>query len=302
MRFSLAVLTRRTRNPRRAQIVLRDIVPPATLATDLYRSVYLPVVQVWERAIPPFVAEYERTLAKMTADAYARRETSSVTTDSSGVRIRLTDSPDDLQARLDAASSEVERLFILLDAALRDWGVRVERWQREKWRGAVLSATGVDVATLIGPEDMRDTVSTYLRWNAALVRDVSAQARQRISNAVFAGLQNRTPVREVAKQISEATGMARDRSKRVAADQLNKITSALADERRREAGIDVWKWRHSGKRHPRETHLARNGKLYADTPAGADAEISAPPEDRPGQLPYCGCRAQAVLVLPQGSD
>lgn len=297
MKYDLAALTRRTRNPRRSAIVIRDIVPPATFATDLYRAFYLPVVQVWERAAPAIVAEYERTLANLTIDAYGRGETGSVTMDSSGVWIRLTDSPDDLQARLDAAGSELERLFIMLDAALRDWGVRVERWQSEKWRGAVLSATGVDIGTLIGSEDMRETVGTYLRWNAALVRDISAQARQRISNAVFAGLQNRTPVRDVAKQIREATGMARGRSQRVAADQLSKITSALADERRREAGIDVWKWRHSGKLHPRETHLARNGKLYADTPVGAEGEVREPPEDRPGQLPYCGCRAQAVLVL-----
>lgn len=319
MRFNLAAMTRRARNPRRSSIVLRDIAPPATLATDLYRAVYLPAVQLWERAVPSLIEEYSRSLSSpvaydasdgacvspdevttgsvaqlprvhngFTGEGYPGPEASPNTADSNQVRARLNDSPDDLQARLDAAQSELERLFILLDAALRDWGVRVERWQREKWRGAVLSATGVDIATLIGPEDMRETVGTYLRWNSELVRDISAQARQRISNAVFSGLQNRTPVREVAKSIREATGMARARAQRVAADQLSKITSSLADERRREAGIDQWKWRHSGKRHPRETHLARNGKVYSDDDA---------PQDRPGQLPYCGCRAQAVLFL-----
>jgi SPP1 gp7 family putative phage head morphogenesis protein len=280
MNFDLATLTRRTHNPRRSSIVLRDIVPPATLATDLYRAVYLPIVQAWERAAAGIVAEYERTLSiTQNSDARILDNANSMP---------IADSPDDLQARLDAAQSEAERLFILLDAALRDWGVRVERWQREKWRGAVLSATGVDIATLIGPEDMRETVGTYLRWNSELVRDISAQARQRISNAVFSGLQNRTPVREVAKSIREATGMARARAQRVAADQLSKITSSLADERRREAGIDQWKWRHSGKLHARAEHLARNGKVYSEDDA---------PQDRPGQLPYCGCRAQAVLVL-----
>jgi len=265
VKYDLAAMLRRTRNPRRKQIVFRDIVPPATLATDLYLAAYKPVVEAWSRAAERVIAEYERTLSTL-----------------------VTDSPADLQAALDAAGSDMERLFILLDAALRDWGVHVERWQREKWRGAVLTATGVDINTLIGPEDVRQTLEQIIAWNASLVRDVSAQARTRIGNAVFAGLQNRTPAREVAKQIREAVAMSRRRSINIASDQLSKLTSALASERRREAGLDQWKWRHSGKLHPRETHLARNGKLYDDETA---------PEDLPGRLPFCGCREQAVINL-----
>lgn len=277
MRYDLRALTRRA-NPgiRRHSIVIRDIAPPATLASDLYAGTYKPVVELWASRTDAIIAEYERTLSSLT-----------------------TDSPADLQARLDAATSDLERLFILIDASLRDWAVRTEKWQREKWRGAVLAATGVDIQTLIGPEDVRATLEQYLEWNASLVRDVSAQARQRISNAVFTGLTQRKPVREVAVEIRDAVGMARDRSMRIAADQLSKITSSLADERRREAGISVWKWRWSHKKHGRQLHIARDGKLYADTAAGADEakDINSPPEDRPGQLPFCGCRPQAVLAL-----
>lgn len=277
MRYDLAALTRRA-NPgiRRREIVIRDIVPPATLASDLYAGTYKPVVEIWASRAEAIIAEYERTLSSLT-----------------------TDSPTDLQARLDAAESDLERLFILIDASLRDWTVSVEKWQREKWRGAILAGTSVDIKTLIGPEDVRATLEQYLEWNTALVRDVSAQTRQRISNAVFTGLTQRKPVREVAAEIRDAVGMARDRSMRIAADQLSKITSSLADERRREAGIDVWKWRWSHKKHGRKIHAARDGKLYADSAAGADGvkDINPPPEDRPGQLPFCGCRGQAVLML-----
>lgn len=289
MRYDLRALTRRS-NPgiRRRSIVIRDIVPPATLASDLYAAAYKPVVELWDSRTDAIIAEYERALGQLSTDSA-----------SIPLAALITDSPADLQARLDAATSDLERLFILIDASLRDWTVRVERWQREKWRGAVLAATGVDLQTLIGPEDVRATLEQYLEWNTALVRDVSAQARQRISNAVFTGLTQRKPVREVAAEIRDAVGMARDRSMRIAADQLSKITSSLAEERRREAGISVWKWRWSHKKHGRAEHIARDGKLYADTAAGADEakDINPPPEDRPGQLPFCGCRGQAVLML-----
>lgn len=282
MRFSLATLTRRA-NPgiRRKSIVIRDIPPPATLATDLYRGSYLPAINLWQRAIPDILDEYERTLSAMATDA-----------------------PSDLQARLDAASSDLERLYILIDASLRDWLVQTERWQRGKWVASVLAGTGVDISTIIGPEDVRETLQSYLAWNADLVRDVSAQIRKRISDAVFSGLQNRTQVREVAKQIDEATALGRDRSKRIAQDQLSKVSAALADERRREAGISIWKWRHSGKLHPRMQHRERDGLLFGDAAADAGGQVDGqavlpPPasDDLPGRPPYCGCRAQGVMVL-----
>lgn len=263
MRYDLAALARRARNPRRKSIAFRDIVPPSTLATELYQAGYAPLLTVWTRYAARIAAEYERSLSVLT-----------------------TDSADDLDRLLDEAESEVLRLLLALRPAMRDWTLRVERWYRGKWRGAVLTATGVDVETLLGPADVAQTLDQVLSWNVSLVRDVSAQARSRISAAVFDGLRNRTPAREVARSIREATGMARDRSVRIASDQLTKLTSSLASERRREAGIDTWEWRHSQKRHPRADHQARNGKRYTDATA---------PEDKPGQLPFCGCRELAVL-------
>jgi uncharacterized protein with gpF-like domain len=179
-------------------------------------------------------------------------------------------------------------VLLTLTPRLRDWAVGVERWQRGKWRGAVLSATGIDLQTMIGPEDTQSTLETIIEWNTSLIKDVSDQARQRIANSVFSGLRERRAAREVAAEIREAVDMGRRRSVGIASDQLSKLSSSLASERRRQAGITSWKWRHSGKKHPREEHKARDGKVYTDQTA---------PKDKPGQLPYCGCREQAVIDL-----
>lgn len=265
MRFDLAAMTRRQRNIRRPKIVLRDIVPPATMATDLFRGSYLPIIQAWERAIEPIMAEYERTLASMTTDA-----------------------PADVDARVGSVADEITRLLLVLTPRLRDWALRVEKWHRGKWRGAVLSATGIDLQTMLGPETVRDTVENIIQWNVSLVKDVSDQARQKISSSIFSGLNQRKPAREVAKEIRETVAMSRARATRIASDQLTKLSSALASERRREAGIDTWVWRSSHKLHFRPEHQARDGKQYTDETA---------PEDLPGMLPYCGCREQAVLTF-----
>jgi len=250
---------------RKRTVTFRDITPPATLATNLFQSGYSPVIAMWTRYADRIIAEYERTLSEL-----------------------ITDAPADINATLDAADSELQRLLLILRPAMRDWTVRVEGWFRGKWIGAALAASKVDLTTLLGPEDVQQTLEQVLEWNTNLVVDVSTQTRQRISNAVFAGLTNRTPAREVARDIREATGMARDRSLRIASDQLQKLSGALASERRRQASLTLWEWRSSHKKHFRREHAARDGKVYTDETA---------PKDLPSQLPYCGCRERAVLTF-----
>lgn len=279
MPFDLAAMARQ--QGRRRSTTFRDIVPPRNLADELYRQVYAPVVAVWVRRAPSIMAEYTRTLAAITMDSAA-----------------------DLNRELDAAGSEVNRLLFVLQPVLREWALRVERWQRGRWIGAAVAASGIDLTTMIGPAGVRDTVEAVIERNVGLIKDVSAQARARISTAVFDGVRNRTPAREVAKGVREATSMARARSVRIASDQMTKLTSALASERRREAGLDIFEHKHSGKLHAREDHRRRDGKLYSETASeigrtveGKTVAQAAEPGDRAGIPPFCGCRELAVLVL-----
>lgn len=279
MRFDLATLTRRAKNPRRTVIPLRPITPPATLATNLFQSCYRPIVQAWEARLPTIMAEYERTLAEMT-----------------------TDSPVDVEARIGQAEAEAQSVILRVSIALERWAATVERWQRRRWVANVLSATNVDLTTLIGAGDMRMTLEAAIARNTGLIRSVSDETRRRVGDAVLRGVQRRTPSREVARELREAVGMSRRRAFRVAADQNVKLASALNEERRRQAGVMAWAWVHSDKRNPRPEHEARDGKLYSDDPADAGREyqgrtVRKPPEDRPGELPYCGCTSRAVLIL-----
>jgi SPP1 gp7 family putative phage head morphogenesis protein len=271
MRYDLRALTRRS-NPgiRRKTIVFRPIVAPGVLATDLYRAAYAPVIAAWTSALEPIMSAYERTLAQLTQD-----------------------SPADVGAVVATSEGGDAELLITLRLRLEEWAARIERWQRGKWRSAVLIATKVDVETLIGAGDMRAPMSAAVERNVSLVKSVSEQARSRIADSVFRGLQNRTPARDVAKEIREAVDMSRRRALNIAADQTVKLTSALNDERRREAGLMAWQWEHSDKLRPRPEHVARDGKRYSDDPADG----APPPNDRPGELPFCGCTSRAVLSL-----
>lgn len=267
MRYDLTAAVKAQGRVRRKRIELRPIKSTQAQADELAR-ILVRGPAVWQQREAAIVAAYARTLGE--------------------IRDSITDSAADINREIGGIWDEVTRLFFQLTPLLQDWSLRQERYVRGRWQANVLSAAGVDLTTILGPADMRDPMAIWLERNIALIRNVSDDTRSRISDIVFRGLNGRTPAREVAKEISEATGLGRRRALRIASDQSAKLTAALADERRRQAGLTKWRWRHSGKMHPREEHLRRDGKVYSDETA---------PNDRPGQLPYCGCVSQPILDL-----
>lgn len=276
----LAQMARRARpGSRRKAVTMQPIKLPATRATDLYRSAYAPVIAAWQQALPGIMAEYERSLAALTTDSAATLET-----------------------QIETSATQIGAFILGVRARVEGWARVAEAWHRLRWRRTVQAATAIDLATMIGPQDVRETLDNVIARNVSLVRDVSDQTRQRIADAVFRGYQARTPPRTVAREIAEAVSMGRARALRIAADQNVKLGSALNEERRRQAGIDSFTWVHSGKVHPRAQHIARDGKLYSENTdrVGSEYEgrtVNRVPEDKPGELPYCGCTSRAVLIL-----
>jgi hypothetical protein len=279
MKFDLAAMTRRARNPRRKVITLQPIKPPAMQATNLYREAYAPIITLWANALSGIEAEYARSLAALT-----------------------TDSAQTLETQIQTTTTQAGAFLLAVRTRIEGWARLAEAWHRLRWRRTVLSGTSIDLATLIGPQDVRETLDAVIARNVGLVTSVSDETRRRIADAVFRGYQARTPAREVARELAEAVAMGRRRALRIAADQNVKLASALNEERRRQAGIDSFAWVHSGKRHPREDHLARNGILYSENAERVGSEyegrtVRRVPDDKPGELPYCGCTSKAVLIL-----
>ena len=216
------------------------------------------------------------------------------------------DSIDDLTSLFAALGGEVDRLILDLTPAMRNWAVQVEGWHRGKWSRSVLAGTDVDISTMIGPTDAIETIDAFMARQTALIRRVSDDTRAKIADLVYRGLQQRLPARQVGKEIARITGLSRKRANRIAADQSTKLASALDDQRQREAGLDIYKYRHSGKLHARSWHKARDGKFY-ERDTGKQVEFSngkqsygpdvIEDDDAPGIPPFCGCVKQGVLVI-----
>lgn len=270
MNFDLTAMTKRA-GSRRTSTDIR-VIEPTKAQVDQLARIYMKVVRAWaliakERVMPAYARSLERRAAR---DGLVLDDIGEVT------------------AALQDAGPELQRLLLTLTPELRSWFIEYERYHRGKWTANVLSASGIDLSLFLGPADAQVVMADLLAWNISLIADVSAEAQAKIANAVFSGYQQRQPAREVAARINEVLQGSRRRALNIASDQANKLSSALDQERRRQAGLTHWKWRHSGKLHPRLWHKERDGNVYTDKTA---------PKDLPGMLPFCGCKEQAVLSL-----
>lgn len=242
---------------------LRPIIPTKAQENALARM-YLTVLDVWSTgARDRIVPAYRLSLSQIT-----------------------TDSPADLEAEITATEENAVRATFNFRSVFAAWAEKFMRWHLGKIGSMLGYANNVSLETQLGGAP--GTIADYLARNTALVRSVSDEARARIADIVFRGLQARTPVRDVAKQIDAAVGLGRARSLRIASDQSVKLSGALDALRGEELGFDGYIWRHSHKAHPRPEHVARDGQYFA---FGSPVDVNDPP----GQLPFCGCKRQLSM-------
>lgn len=258
-------------NRRRKQIVMNAIPVPATQETDLAK-IYLRVVKIWETGwVETIQPAYSRTLAQTANDV-------------------AFDSVEDIDIAIAAVNGYAVQAVIESRIPLENWANTATLRHMQKFVTQLKYKTNVDLSTMVGTTDTQETIQDVIARNTSLIRNVSDQTRGRIGDIVFRNIQQRTPIRDVAKEIAEATGLARDRSLRIASDQSVKLSATLDKERQLQVGMDSFEWMHSGKLHFRPEHKARNGKIFKwDSVVGRT--------DPPGFQPFCGCKSRGVLDL-----
>lgn len=271
MQYDLAAIARQVGKYRRAVFTARAIEPTKAQRDDLQRA-YMTLVRGWqagwrERIEPA----YGRALAEIIADDTA-----------------------DVQSAVGLTETQVAALAAAAGFTVERFVNEIEIWHRRRF-ATTFTPVGVNLGTLLTRGDVSQTLDAIIRENVSLIRSLSDQMRNGVSGAVFRGLQNRTPARDVAREIRRIAGVGQRRAELIASDQLAKLTSRLDEQRQRQAGIRKFKWQHSGKTNYRPEHLARDGDIFTWGEGIAES-------DPPGRAIRCGCRAQAVLEIDENAD
>lgn len=276
MAFELARMIKRLGIRRRA-ITFAAIFPSQSQADSL-GAIYLKIVRAWmersrDQIIPTFTASM-RQLANQESIA----------------SMLTVDSPEDVATEIGSSAEYVNRLVLTLTPALRDWVVRAESLHRSRFVANAKTAAGVDLSTILGTEGVETTLGAAYEENLSLIRNISEDVRSRIGRIVFEGFRNRTPRRELAKQINDAVQIGRKRALLIASDQSTKLSARLDQERQEEIGISEFIWVHSGKLHYRPAHKRRDGKRYSWQNNNLNGDL-------PGVAIHCGCKARAFVDL-----
>jgi SPP1 gp7 family putative phage head morphogenesis protein len=252
---------------RKVSVTLRPIETTVTLEKEL-RRIILKVVDAWSREINAILLPmYVVSSDQMTRDAPS----------------------DNVRVALDAIDSIINRLVVSLGIDIADWSVRVEEWHRDKFAMILKSALGLDLSSQMSEEDVRDEVQLAVERNVALVKGLSDDLKKNVEQLTFNAMIQQKPRKELGKELAKRLDVSRSRANFIARDQTTKLATDLDQMRQEQAGIKEYKWRHSGKAHPRPEHVARDGKIF---------QWAKPPWDgHPGQAPNCGCKAMAYVGM-----
>lgn len=204
-----------------------------------------------------------------------------------GDGLTLDDIPG-LNNEMGAADESAYRLILTLTPELRRWTVKAATMHQTAFVNSVLTASGINLSSILSLNDVDTTVEATIARNVSLVRSVSDDIRRSIAEEVFRGFIARTPRREVAKAMNAAVQLGKARCLRIASDQSTKLSAALDQARQEQVGIVQFIWRHSGKVHYRPHHKARNGKIYGWRRNNLHGDL-------PGVAINCGCKAQGYI-------
>lgn len=144
---------------------------------------------------------------------------------------------------------------------------------------------------------LKSSIDEILLYYDSLTSDIIDKYRNLLNNAVVNGIDNQS----IKNSIIETVSFSEKKASRVAENVGRSLTSALTNQRMKNAGIKKFKWMHSSAgKVPRPLHVGYDGQVFNfDDPPVIDEKTGQ--VGLPGQLINCRCRAIPVLEV-EGDD
>jgi SPP1 gp7 family putative phage head morphogenesis protein len=279
MTYSLAAIIRERGGSLRKPIILREAAPSIGGEYDLIRSLALMISSImrWSRANVTEVVKSEK--AAFRSSVPIRIGGDATLADDVGMNAR---------AIIEELRREVERAAATAEQRVRQNVRRIAEKHTRDWAAAVKVGAKVDVTALLRDDDLVDFLSVRSEQFNVLIRNLSNDIRQRIERETLRGIFEGRSNADVAKALSQIEGIGKSRARLLARDQASKLNGAMNEFRQKQAGITHFRWRTLIDGRERDSHRARNGKVYSwDKP---------PAGEKPGGPINCRCRALAVII------
>lgn len=169
---------------------------------------------------------------------------------------------------------------------------RTATYQRVQLNRQVKAALGADV--FIADRGLEAMVEGFAAENAALITSIPRELMDKIAKASTRAIQSATPHPQLAKEIAKDFGMATNRAKLIARDQVGKLYGQVNAQRQKAMGVERFIWNTVHDERVRPEHAALDGKEFSyDKP---------PAEGLPGEPILCRCYASPVFDLGHAAE
>lgn len=149
---------------------------------------------------------------------------------------------------------------------------------------------GVDLPT-VAAAGLTDAIRDFSAENVALIKSIPDTYFGDVEKVLTRGLNAGQRAPAIAAELEERLGVAEDRARLIARDQVGKFFSSLNETRHRGLGLNRYVWRTSNDERVRPEHAELNGQVFSyDDPPVVDGEAV-----NPGDAILCRCWADPVL-------
>jgi SPP1 gp7 family putative phage head morphogenesis protein len=192
------------------------------------------------------------------------------------------------RAALEAAQAAIEDGINVtqLEGIADDMAMRVSTHQKADLQRQSRAALGVDVMVL--DPRVPDIARGFVRENVALIKKLKNATLDDLENIVVRAYASGTRAEAVSAEIAKRFDISERRARLIARDQIGRLTGQIAGARHQEIGLTRYRWRSMRDTKVRDSHRARDGRVYTYT--GKEAAPS-----RPGQEILCRCLEEPVF-------
>lgn len=198
---------------------------------------------------------------------------------------------DELNRRMRELSRRWQRNFNRGSGELAAWFARSSADRTDQALHAALARAGFAVRFTLS-DGARDVIKATTFENVSLIKSIAQQHLAEVEGIVMRSVSQGRNLKALTDELQLRYEITRRRATRIAHDQTNKASASIQRTRQRELGVTEAIWKHSrGGTHPRESHVAYDGKRY-DINEGALIDGK---RIWPGTEIWCRCYSKAVL-------
>lgn len=159
----------------------------------------------------------------------------------------------ELEASLDSADDKFDQAILAQAFSF------IEKISREGLQRQIKFLTGKEIWIGKHPTNL---LQSFLEEHQKLIKSVQREQLDKISLAIKRGIREGRLAKDIVKEIEQTTGISKKRAKLIARDSVLTYSGAINKQNQLEAGFTKYRWQTSQDERVRDSHVAKNGKVY----------------------------------------